>query len=268
MPDKILTIAGSDSLSGGGIQADLATFSEYGYFGLAVTTAIVTVTTKDFQVFPIAPHIIAEQLNSVLALDDIRAIKIGFLPTVASIEIVAEHLQHIKNIPIIVDPVMAFKETQIVDTHFLAKALTEKILPFATILTPNLKEAEILSGHDISDVNDMRNAAKEIFQLGPTYVVIKGGSQILGNQAVDVLYDGHHFSLFKQDKIVRSQPYHSGAGCSLSASLAANLSQNNVTVNLALSDAKDFVWQGIKHGVKLNDQFDFGNVWQGARRSL
>ena len=102
MPDKILTIAGSDSLSGGGIQADLATFSEYGYFGLAVTTAIVTVTTKDFQVFRIAPHIIAEQLNSVLALDDIRAIKIGFLPTVASIEIVAEHLQHIKNIPIIV----------------------------------------------------------------------------------------------------------------------------------------------------------------------
>lgn len=128
MVKKLLTIAGSDSLSGGGIQADLATFNEFGYFGLSVITSIVTVTNDNFKIYPTDLKIIQAQLDSTLALDDIAAIKVGLLPTVDIIDLVAEYLKKV-DVPVIVDPVMVFKETDSTNTDFLVQEIKNQLLP-------------------------------------------------------------------------------------------------------------------------------------------
>lgn len=265
MPHKILTIAGSDTLAGGGLQADLATFSEYGYFGLSVTTAIVTVTPDAFQIFPIDDHIIAAQLESALALDDIVAIKVGLLPTPAIVRLVAHYLRQV-DVPIVVDPVMVFKETARVDTHNIVNSVITELLPLATIMTPNLREAEILTGQKITTRAELPNVAKQLAAFGSQNVLLKAGTLLPGVDAVDVLFDGSSVTFLTQPKIPEARMYHNGAGCTLSSSVAANLG-NKLDVLAAAQDAKDFVWHGIKQGVDLNEQFAVGNVWQGARRA-
>ena len=265
MPHKILTIAGSDSLAGGGIQADLATFANYGYFGLSVITAIVTITPSDFKIYPVDISIIESQLESALALDDIVAVKVGLLPTPEIIMLVTKYLAQI-NVPIVVDPVMVFKETTQVNAKNIANILKTQLLPLATVVTPNLNEAQILANQQIGSIKDMTHAAAVIAHFGAKNVVVKGGTKMSGNQAVDVLFDGKACHIFRQNKIQTTKLCHNGAGCTLSASLAANLGESP-DVTRAFSDAKDFVWQGIKNGVTLNSQFSDGNVWQGARRS-
>lgn len=265
MPHKILTIAGSDAIAGGGLQADLATFSNYGYFGLSVVTAIVTVTSSNFQIFPVDIEIIESQLKSALAVDDIVAIKVGLLPTPEIITLVTRYLSHI-NVPIIVDPVMVFKETSKMDAKNVATTIQNKLLPLATIVTPNLNEAQLLSGQTINRLQEMKQAAKIIFEYGSKNVLIKGGTALTGSQAVDILYDGTLFTPLSREKIIAAPLYYNGAGCTLAASLAANLGCDSDIVS-AVNDAKDFVWQGIKNGVTINQNFAVGNVWQGARRS-
>ncbi|CAM3122415.1 bifunctional hydroxymethylpyrimidine kinase/phosphomethylpyrimidine kinase [Leuconostoc rapi] len=265
MPHKILTIAGSDTIAGGGIQADLATFSNYDYFGLSVLTSIVTVTASEFKLFPVDTEIIESQLQAVLEVDDIMAIKVGLLPTPEIITLVASYLSHV-DIPIIVDPVMVFKETSKIDTKNVATAIKNELLPLATIVTPNLNEAQILSGQMINSLQEMKQAVKTIFKYGSKNVVIKGGAALAGSEAVDVLYDGSVLVTLTQEKVTTSPPYHNGAGCTLSAAIAANLGRSLDTIT-AVNDAKKFVWQGIKSGVTINKKFAFGNVWQGARRS-
>ncbi|ADG39745.1 bifunctional hydroxymethylpyrimidine kinase/phosphomethylpyrimidine kinase [Leuconostoc kimchii] len=265
MPHKILTIAGSDVIAGGGIQADLATFSNYGYFGLSVLTSIVTVSTSEFKLFPVDTEIIASQLQAVLEVEDILAIKVGLLPTPEIITLVANYLSRV-DLPIIIDPVMVFKETSKIDTKNVATAIKNELLPLATIVTPNLNEAQILSDQMINSLQEMKQAAKTIFECGAKNVVIKGGTALIGNQAVDILYDGVSFKVLTQEKITTAPLYHNGAGCTLSASIAANLGRSS-NIIAAVEDAKEFVWQGIKNGVTINKKFAVGNVWQGARRS-
>jgi len=264
MPHKILTIAGSDSLAGGGVQADLATFSNYEYFGLSVLTAIVTITPTDFKIYPIDSKIIEAQLQSALALDDIVAIKVGLLPTPEIIQLVSTYLAKI-NVPIVVDPVMVFKETTQINIKSIADTLKTQLLPLATVVTPNLNEAQILANQPINSIDDMKQAAKTIAHYGSKNIVVKGGSNIPGSQAIDLLFNHKESYVFYQDKIHTSSLYHNGAGCTLSASLAANLGHSFDIVH-AFKDAKDFVWQGIQNGVTLNSEFSDGNVWQGARR--
>ena len=265
MPHKILTIAGSDTLAGGGLQADLATFSDYGYFGLSVTTSIVTVTPEAFQIFPMTTAVIAAQLESALALDDIVAIKVGLLPTPEIIRLVAQYLRTVK-VPVIVDPVMVFKETTQVETKDMVACLIEQLLPLATVVTPNLREAEILADQAIRTRDDMVRAAQKIVAQGAQAVLLKGGTLLAGDEAVDVLYAGQTATFLTQAKIPAAKMSHNGAGCTLSASLAANLGRS-VEILAAAQDAKEFVWYGIKYGVDLNQTFDVGNVWQGARRA-
>ncbi len=240
MPHKILTIAGSDTLAGGGLQADLATFSNYNLFGLSVTTSIVTVTPDDFQIFPLDLAVIAAQLESALALNDIVAIKVGLLPTPDIVRLVAQYLRDV-NIPIIVDPVMVFKETTQVETKDIVACLIDQLIPLATVVTPNLREAEILTGQTITSRADMVQAAQRLVALGAQNVLLKGGTLLAGDEAVDVLYDGTTATFLTQAKIPAAKMYHNGAGCTLSASLAANLGQR-ADVLAAAQDAKEFVW--------------------------
>lgn len=264
---KIVTIAGSDSLAGGGIQADLATFDEYNFQGLSVITSIVTVTQSDFLIHEIAPELVLEQMQSIFALDDIAAVKIGLLPTQTHMVMVADFLKsHVKGIPIIVDPVMVFKESDQANTTKMVQAMKTYLLPIATVLTPNLPETELLSGQKIMTVSDLTRAAEQLLQDGCQAVYAKGGTRLDGAQVKDVLVEKTGVvSIFEQPKLTTHT--NNGAGCTLSAAIASNLGQTKSLTDAAKA-AQAFVHAGIEHGVLLNQSFEIGNVWQGAQRAI
>lgn len=264
---KIVTIAGSDSLAGGGIQADLATFDEYNFQGLSVITSIVTVTQSDFLIHEIAPELVLEQMQSIFALDDIAAVKIGLLPTQTHVVMVADFLKsHVKGIPIIVDPVMVFKESDQANTTKMVQAMKTYLLPIATVVTPNLPETELLSSQKITTVSDLTRAAEQLLQDGCQAVYAKGGTRLDGAQVKDVLVEKTGVvSIFEQPKLTTHT--NNGAGCTLSAAIASNLGQTKSLTDAAKA-AQAFVHAGIEHGVLLNQSFEIGNVWQGAQRAI
>ncbi len=264
---KIVTIAGSDSLAGGGIQADLATFDEYNFQGLSVITSIVTVTQSDFLIHEIAPELVLEQMQSIFALDDIAAVKIGLLPTQTHMALVAYFLKsHVRGIPIIVDPVMVFKESDQANTTKMVQAMKTYLLPIATVVTPNLPETELLSGQKITTVSDLTRAAEQLLQDGCQAVYAKGGTRLDGAQVKDVLVEKTGVvSIFEQPKLTTHT--NNGAGCTLSAAIASNLGQAKSLTD-ATKAAQAFVHAGIEHGILLNQSFESGNVWQGAQRAI
>ncbi|WP_307994547.1 hydroxymethylpyrimidine/phosphomethylpyrimidine kinase [uncultured Weissella sp.] len=264
---KIVTIAGSDSLAGGGIQADLATFDEYNFQGLSVITSIVTVTQSDFLIHEIAPELVLEQMQSIFALDDIAAVKIGLLPTQTHMALVAYFLKsHVRGIPIIVDPVMVFKESDQANTTKMVQAMKTYLLPIATVVTPNLPETELLSGQKITTVSDLTRAAEQLLQDGCQAVYAKGGTRLDGAQVKDVLVEKTGVvSIFEQPKLTTHT--NNGAGCTLSAAIASNLGQAKSLTD-ATKAAQAFVHAGIEHGILLNQSFEIGNVWQGAQRAI
>lgn len=264
---KIVTIAGSDSLAGGGIQADLATFDEYNFQGLSVITSIVTVTQSDFLIHEIVPELVLEQMQSIFALDDIAAVKIGLLPTQTHMALVADFLKsHVRGIPIIVDPVMVFKESDQANTTKMVQAMKTYLLPIATVVTPNLPETELLSGQKITTVSDLTKAAEQLLQDGCQAVYAKGGTRLDGAQVKDVLVEKTGVvSIFEQPKLTTHT--NNGAGCTLSAAIASNLGQAKSLTD-ATKAAQAFVHAGIEHGILLNQSFESGNVWQGAQRAI
>lgn len=264
---KIVTIAGSDSLAGGGIKADLATFDEYNFQGLSVITSIVTVTQSDFLIHEIAPELVLEQMQSIFALDDIAAVKIGLLPTQTHMVMVADFLKsHVKGIPIIVDSVMVFKESNQANTTKMVQAMKTYLLPIATVVTPNLPETELLSGQKITTVSDLTSEAEQLLQDGCQAVYAKGGTRLDGAQVKDVLVEKTGVvSIFEQPKLTTHT--NNGAGCTLSAAIASNLGQAKSLTD-TVKAAQAFVHAGIEHGILLNQSFEIGNVWQGAQRAI
>ena len=263
-PKKMVTIAGSDILAGGGIQADLATFNEYGYFGLSVITSIVTVTKDDFTIHPVPLDVLDAQLQSIFALDEIAGVKVGLLPTVGHVHMVADYLRrYATNMPVIIDPVMAFKETDDVDVVELVAAFQKDLLPLASMTTPNLVEGELLAGIKIKDKADLAQAAEIIRGFGADAVVVKGGARLAGNEATDVVTTGAEPTFLGSQKL--DSAFNNGAGCTFASAIASQLATGKTPVD-AVKDAKDFVYWGIKNGVALNDDFSVGNVWQAARR--
>ncbi|SJZ48541.1 pyridoxine kinase [Pilibacter termitis] len=261
MPKKIITIAGSDSLSGGGVQADLATFSQYGLFAFSALTSIVTVVEDDFVIHEITSMLLTEQLETIFAFENISAIKIGLLPNVEIIRLVGEYLKNHANIPVILDTVMVFKETGTVTLSEIKEAMIEYLFPFAEIVTPNLEEAKVLSGMEtINTIEEMEVAARRIHALGVKNVVIKGGERLAGVDACDVLFDGEVMREFHAKKLSGNR--NNGAGCTFASAIAANIALSR-SIYDAVSDAKEFVYEGIQNGVELTNEI--GNVWQGAR---
>lgn len=261
MPKKVLTIAGSDSVSGGGLQADLATFNEYGLFGLSAITSIVTFIDDKVAIHPVDASILHEQLVTTFSLGGIEGVKLGLLPCVESVEVVSQWIQRQKNTLIVVDPVLAFKEDGKLHDLEIVQAMKRLIFPFADIITPNLVEAEVFSGMKICSISNMEKAVRKLFQFGSKAVVIKGGTRLSGNAAVDLFFDGEHTQIFKLPKL--SQNTNNGAGCTFtSAILAGKLSgMDNLS---SIEQAKRFVYKGILHGIFVNEIY--GNVWQAAGR--
>lgn len=260
---KVLTIAGSDSTGGAGLEADLKTFEEYGVFGFASITAIVTMdpaTGWSHEVTELPADLLVKQLISAFAGEEMAALKTGMMGNEANILATVDFLADKKVANIVVDPVIACKGTaQILQPQVVA-ALKKYLLPLATITTPNLVEAGILSElGDLTSVADMQKAARAIYQQGAKNVIVKGGHRLKEDTAIDVFYDGTDFVTLENE--LYQTDYNHGAGCTFAAAVTAGVAKG-APVNRAVSMAKQFVAAAIKEGLQINPYV--GHVWHGA----
>ncbi|MCH4826162.1 MAG: bifunctional hydroxymethylpyrimidine kinase/phosphomethylpyrimidine kinase [Planococcus sp. (in: firmicutes)] len=259
---KTLTIAGSDTSGGAGIQADLKTFQEHGTYGMNALTVIVTMDPENgwsHGIHPIALDTLDAQLKTAFSTG-IDALKTGMLPTVDIIEMAGKAIADSGIKDVVIDPVMACKGENEVLFPENVDAMIKHLLPNAKVVTPNLVEAGQLSGQGaLQTVEDMQSAAEKIHAHGAEFVVIKGGKQLKHEKAADLLFDGEEHYLLTSDKT--DTTYNHGAGCTFAAAITANLA-NGQSVKDAVLNAKVFVATAIQHGWKLNEYV--GPVMHGA----
>jgi hydroxymethylpyrimidine/phosphomethylpyrimidine kinase len=243
---KALTIAGSDSGGGAGIQADLKTFSAFRVFGMSVITAVTAQNSVGVQgVENLPPPFVARQLRSVLEDLGADAAKCGMLSTAAIIEAIAEVLAEMPIEKLVVDPVMVAKSGDPLLQPDARQALIGRILPLALVVTPNLPEAEALAGIPVTSREDMEEAARRIHALGPRHVLVKGGH--LKGDAVDLLWNGRVLTAYSAPRVDSSSTH--GTGCTFSAAIAAGLSRGRPLPD-AVRDAKAYVTRAIREGFK------------------
>ncbi|MBP3039205.1 pyridoxine/pyridoxal/pyridoxamine kinase [Bacillaceae bacterium Marseille-Q3522] len=261
---KVLTIAGSDSSGGAGLQADLKTFQELGVYGMSAITTIVTMDPNDewhHNVFPLAIETLQAQLETILSVG-IDAMKTGMLGSVEIIETAAKVIDENKSTKAVIDPVMVCKGEDEVLHPETADALREILVPRATVVTPNLFEAsQLAKTKPIHTIEEMKEAAAKIHELGAKYVIIKGGAKLQHEKAVDLLFDGREFKLYESELI--DTTYIHGAGCTYSAAITAELAKGKAVLE-AVETAKDFITEAIRHGFKLNQYV--GPTMHGAYR--
>ena len=219
---RLLTIAGSDSSGGAGIQADLKTFAALGCYGMSAITALTAQNTTGVQaVAPTAPDMLRAQIDSVMSDMGCDAAKIGMVPDVPSIRAVADALRAHRLQPVVLDPVMVATSGSTLMEHSAAAVLLQELAPLCQLITPNLHEAQLLAGQEIRNVQDMLAAAHALRQRGAAAVLVKGG-HLAGDALSDVLVlaDGseHVFA----DTRIHTRNTH-GTGCTLSAAIAAHL---------------------------------------------
>lgn len=242
-----LTIAGSDSSGGAGIQADLKSFSANGVFGMSVITAVTAQNTQGvLAVEDISTEVIQKQIEAIY--DDIKvdAVKVGMVSRTETINAICGHLIRYHAYNVVVDPVMVSKSGFHLLQPEAVKALIEKLLPLATIVTPNLPEAEIIAAMSIKNVNDMEQAAARIYKMGPQNVLIKGGHLL--DQATDVLFDGTKYLHLTAERIPTKNTH--GTGCTLSSAIAANLAKG-YPITDAVRKAKEYLTIAIKHALDI-----------------
>lgn len=248
-----LTIAGSDSCGGAGIQADLKSFSAQGVYGMSVITAVTAQNTQGVSaVQDIAPEIIGQQIDAIFTDIEVHAVKIGMVSQIASIEAISRKLQQYSPNNVVLDPVMISKSGYSLLQPEAKTALIEKLLPLADVLTPNLPEAEAIleekyqKEFKITNVDEMVLAAEEIHKLGPKYVLIKGGH--LEGKAVDVLYDGKAMTFLETERINTKNTH--GTGCTLSSAIAANLALGFSIVE-SVKKAKEYITTAIEQSLEI-----------------
>ncbi|QUG41704.1 bifunctional hydroxymethylpyrimidine kinase/phosphomethylpyrimidine kinase [Psychrobacillus sp. INOP01] len=241
------TIAGSDSGGGAGIQADLKTFQELGVFGTSVITALTAQNTTGVHgIFTTTASFVQTQLKAVLDDFDVKAIKTGMLFDAGIIESVVALLKE-QQIPLIVDPVMMAKGGASLLQQQAIRAMKEQLLPIATICTPNIPEAEVLTGRTIQTKQQIDQAAGELLALGVQCVVMKGG-HLDGELATDTVYwNGRHFTMTTPR--VQTKATH-GTGCTFSAALTAQLAKG-LLMKEAMIEAKKFIHLAISNPLSI-----------------
>jgi pyridoxine kinase len=250
---KALTFAGSDSSGGAGIQADIKTFQELGVYGMTALTVIVAMdphNSWNHQVFPVDLEIIKAQLETIISGVGIDAMKTGMLPTAEIIELAAYTIKKhgLKNV--VVDRVMVCKGANEPLNPENTDCFQETLVPLARVVTPNLFEASQLSGMgEIVTLDDMKEAARRIKELGPGYVIVKGGKGLVSDKAIDVVYDGKTMELLESERIDTDNVH--GAGCTFSAAITAELAKG-AGVREAIATAKQFITEAIRCSFPLN----------------
>ena len=244
---RILTIAGSDSGGGAGIQADLKTITLLGGFGMSVLTALTAQNTVGVTgIHPVPPGFIGKQLDAVLTDIGADAVKTGMLHNPDVIEIVADKLSAYAVKKIVVDPVMVAKGGDVLLEQEAQETLVARLVPMAFVITPNIPEAEVLSKGSIRNEEDVRETARIIHDMGAQHVLIKGGH--LDGPATDCLYDGKDFFEFSKPRV--ETPHTHGTGCVYSAAIATYLGME-LEVMEAVKQAKDFIHTAILFGLSL-----------------
>ncbi|MBI3970504.1 MAG: bifunctional hydroxymethylpyrimidine kinase/phosphomethylpyrimidine kinase [Chloroflexi bacterium] len=261
-----LTIAGSDSSGGAGIQADLKTFQALGVYGASVLTAITAQNTLGVRaVHEIPVGVIAAQIDAVVEDLGSDGVKTGMLSSADIISTVAQRVRHwgLQD-RLVVDPVMVAKSGDRLLRESAVDALIHELLPLATVLTPNLPEAEVLVGRAIASDEEVREAAREIAAMGPAAVVMKGGHR--PGEPVDVLFDGRGFHRFTAQRIETRNTH--GTGCTFSAAIAAQLARG-VDIVEAVGSAKTYLTAAIEQATPLgNGHGPVAHDWLLTRRPL
>ncbi|PAE26295.1 MULTISPECIES: bifunctional hydroxymethylpyrimidine kinase/phosphomethylpyrimidine kinase [Bacillaceae] len=256
--NKALTIAGSDSGGGAGIQADLKTFQELGVFGMSALTAVTAQNTRGVQgVYPMTAEAVASQLQSIG--EDLRpdAVKSGMLFSAEIIETVSKEIAEYGWNNIVIDPVMIAKGGACLLQTEAILAMKKHLIPLSMVITPNIPEAEVLTDANIRSMKDKRKAAKELHRLGARHVIIKGGHDE-GKVAADLLFDGESFTEFKSNRIQTVNTH--GTGCTFSAAITAGLAEG-FSVPQAVDRAKQFIQAAIEHDLRIGSGHGPTNHW-------
>jgi hydroxymethylpyrimidine/phosphomethylpyrimidine kinase len=248
-PPVALTIAGSDSGGGAGIQADLRTFAFHCVHGTSALTCITAQNTCGVtRVDALPTEAVTAQIEAVVMDIGVQALKTGMLLNAAIIAAVAQALEQYALTNIVVDPVMVSRTgAQLIDDTAI-ETLRTQLLPRAKVLTPNRYEAEMLSGLSLSSLEDMEQAAREIYALGPQGVLVKGGGMTGEWHGVDVWFDGTETTVLKTTTVPTTDTH--GTGCTLAAAIAANLALGQPTL-AAIRGAKDYVTLALQHSLRL-----------------
>jgi hydroxymethylpyrimidine/phosphomethylpyrimidine kinase len=243
----VLTIAGSDSGGGAGIQADLKTFASLGVYGTCAVTALTAQNTLGVQgILEVDPEFVSAQIHSVMSDIAVKAVKTGMLANAGIISRIARDLRYFKPVNIVVDPVMAAGSGDRLLRPDAVRTMVSELFPLAYVVTPNLYEAGEIAGLVIKDVEGMQEAARRIHDFGPRYVVVKGGH--LEGRPADVLYDGAGIFVFENDRY--ETPHTHGTGCTFASAIAAGLAKN-LGVYDAVAQAKDYVTGALREGLAI-----------------
>jgi len=244
---RALTIAGSDSSGGAGIQADMKTFSALGVYAMCAVAALTSQNTLGVNgIIQVAPDFVSSQIRSVVLDIGVDAVKTGMLCNAAIISRVSSDLKELKIQKVVVDPVMVAKSGHRLLEEDAIEALVSQLFPVALIITPNLIEAETLTGMRVHCVDDMKRAAVKLRQLGPEYVVVKGGH--LEGNPIDLLYDGRNFREFPG--LRHLTPHAHGTGCTFASAIAAFIARGS-SVEDAVEGAKTYTSKAIAEGLPL-----------------
>ncbi len=262
-----LTIAGSDSCGGAGVQADLKTFAALGVYGASALTSVTVQNTSGVRAaVNLAADIVAGQIDAVMDDLPIAAAKTGMLATADIMRAVAARLRDREVPRVVVDPVMiATSGSRLMDEEATG-VLVDAVLPLATVVTPNIEEAAVLAGFDVDGPESMEAAARAIVLLGARAVLVKGGH--LTGEATDILFDGTDVKAFSSERIEGGRLH--GTGCTLSAAIAAGLARG-MSLHDAIGDAKAFVTAAIRGAEvargesALLDHIGAGQTWEDER---
>ena len=244
---KLLTIAGSDSIGGAGIQADIKTFCAHGCYAMSVITAVTAQNTVAVtQVQEITPDMVEAQLDAVF--DDVPpdGVKVGMVSAAETIRVIGDCLRRNKPPVVVVDPVMVSKSGYHLLRPEAVDTLATELIPLATLLTPNIPEAELLCGMEIHSRKDMEQAAEAILKTGVRAVLWKGGH--MEGAADDLLFDGNKFLWLPASRI--NTPNTHGTGCTISSAIAANLAKG-MELGRAVEQAKAYITAAIAHALPL-----------------
>lgn len=253
-----LTVAGSDSGGGAGIQADLKTFHQFGVYGMSAITAITAQNTLGVAgVYPLPSEAIASQMTEVLRDIGADAIKTGMLFDAEIIRVVAEQIRSFQLKNLVVDPVMVAKGGAKLLLDQAIAALREHLLPLAYVVTPNLPEAECLTGLAMTSIPEMREGAKRIHDMGARHVMMKGG-HLDSDDIVDLLFDGEVFYEFPHCRVNTKHTH--GTGCTFSAALTAELAKGTSLLS-AVERAKRFIVEAIATAPQLGGGHGPTNHW-------
>jgi hydroxymethylpyrimidine/phosphomethylpyrimidine kinase len=249
MVKTALTIAGSDNSGGAGIQADLKVFSAFNVYGTSVLTALTSQNTTGVKdILPVDGEFVYSQIKTIAEDIKIDAVKTGMLFSSDVVEAVYTAVKDFKLKNIVVDTVFKSKNGKSLLSEKAIDIFIEKILPFSTVITPNIPEAEVISQTKIKNLEDMKNAAKIIQKINNRYVIVKGGHMFFGEKSIDVIYNGKEFSLLEYP-VVRTKNTH-GTGCTYSAAIAANLAKG-IDIYKAIRIAKAYLHGAIENALDI-----------------